>query len=218
MDGDKSKVARAVRVIGEHRQQYALEIFANQIESGDSSGATTLAEAYRRLQINDSNLGDEGVMNYYRTLCATAAAGSKASYTEALRTIAIARNSATLKAFADNPDGPIEVEKGSEDKPVGLDNIGNTCYLNSLLQYYYTVKPVRNIVMNFSDYRMDINTENMLKKRVGGRAVAKGEIVKAQRCKLFLTRYFKCSNANSRSCRRVARAFHESQICLYSIS
>lgn len=184
MDGDKAKVARALRVIAEHRNQSSLELFATNMESGDSTGLGTVAEAYRRLQIQDPNMRDESVISYYQTLCSNAAVGIKASYTEALRTIATARNSAMLKAYADNPNAPLQVEKGSEDQPVGLDNIGNTCYLNSLLQYYYTVKPVRDIVMNFSDYRMELNTENMLKKRVGGRAVARGEIIKAQKCKL----------------------------------
>lgn len=184
MDGDKVKVARAVRVIGSHRKEYRLGLFANTIETGDTSGVVDVAEAYRRLQIGDPNMRDESVISYYQTLCAGAPAGSKASFTEALRTIANARNSALLKAHVNDPNAPVEIEKGTADQPVGLDNIGNTCYLNSLLQYYYTVKPVRDVVMNFGDYRMDLNTENMLKKRVGGRAVARGEIIKAQKCKV----------------------------------
>jgi len=183
MDGDKAKVARALRIIGEHRNQYSLQLFASTVESGDSSGAFTVAEAYRRLQIGDPNMRDESVISYYQTLCANAPPGSKASYAEALRTIATARDSTLLRAHLDDPNAPIVIEKGSEDQPVGLDNIGNTCYLNSLLQYYYTVKPVRDVVMNFQEYRMELNTENMLKKRVGGRAVSRGEIIKAQKCK-----------------------------------
>jgi len=33
--------------------------------------------------------------------------------------------------------------------PIGLDNLRNTCYLNSILQYFFTVKAVRDIVLNF---------------------------------------------------------------------
>lgn len=33
--------------------------------------------------------------------------------------------------------------------PPGLDNLRNTCYLNSILQYFYTVTPVRELVLNF---------------------------------------------------------------------
>ena len=37
------------------------------------------------------------------------------------------------------------------DIPVGLQNIGNTCYLNSILQYLYSIKPLREAVMSFED-------------------------------------------------------------------
>ncbi|WPG98034.1 Hypothetical protein R9X50_00081800 [Acrodontium crateriforme] len=39
--------------------------------------------------------------------------------------------------------------------PVGLTSHGNTCYLNSLLQYYFSIKPLRDIVLNYDDYKLD---------------------------------------------------------------
>jgi ubiquitin carboxyl-terminal hydrolase 25/28 len=110
------------------------------------------------------------------------AAGSKAAYIQALRTIANARNSDMLRAQADSPDGPLPVKKGTEDTPVGLENIANTCYLNSLLQYYYTVNPVRDVVMNFDKYRADITDEYVKTRKVGGRNLDREEIEKAQKC------------------------------------
>ena len=32
--------------------------------------------------------------------------------------------------------------------PVGLGNLRNTCYLNSILQYFYSVKAVRDLALN----------------------------------------------------------------------
>jgi len=38
--------------------------------------------------------------------------------------------------------------------PVGLGNLRNTCYLNSILQYLYTVRSVRNLVLNSEQPRL----------------------------------------------------------------
>lgn len=42
--------------------------------------------------------------------------------------------------------------------PVGLGNIRNTCYLNSILQYLYTVDDVRNLVCQLNLPDIDSNT------------------------------------------------------------
>lgn len=60
--------------------------------------------------------------------------------------------------------------------PVGLTSHGNTCYLNSLLQYYFTIKPLRDIVLNFEDYKFDLATHKGKAERVGARRVKPFEI------------------------------------------
>lgn len=52
--------------------------------------------------------------------------------------------------------------------PVGLVNIRNTCYLNSLLQYFNTVLPVRNVVLNWEEYKLEPTEENIKTRRLGG--------------------------------------------------
>jgi ubiquitin carboxyl-terminal hydrolase 25/28 len=94
--------------------------------------------------------------------------------------IALDRQSNFLLRKLEDPNA--DVQAGTAE-PVGLDNIGNTCYLNSLLQYYYTIKPVRDMVINFQQHRMGLNEEDIKNKRVGGRIVDKSEIIKAQKCK-----------------------------------
>lgn len=71
------------------------------------------------------------------------------------------------------------------DLPVGLHNIGNTCYLNSLLQYLFTVKPIRDIVFNYDSLRLDLNDESIQERRLGGNKMHmdRGEAVVAQACK-----------------------------------
>jgi ubiquitin carboxyl-terminal hydrolase 25/28 len=182
-EGDRKKVVQAVRAVANHRNELQLHVIANDLEGDNANSDLKLAEAYKRLQIEDFDASEESVLTYYLSLSQNAPPGSKASYDEALRVIAKGRNSSYLMTKLNDPNAVIAPQRGTADQPVGLDNIGNTCYLNSLLQYYYTVKAVRDVVMKFEDYRMPLNTESMLKKRVGGRAVVPGEIMKAQRCK-----------------------------------
>lgn len=52
--------------------------------------------------------------------------------------------------------------------PVGLVNIRNTCYLNSILQYFNTVLPVRSVVLNWEEYKLEPTEENLKTRRLGG--------------------------------------------------
>jgi ubiquitin carboxyl-terminal hydrolase 25/28 len=69
--------------------------------------------------------------------------------------------------------------------PVGLDNIGNTCYLNSLLQYLFTVRAIRDIVLNFESVKLELDDESISERRLGGNKMQmdRGEAVVAQACK-----------------------------------
>ncbi|KAI1385745.1 cysteine proteinase [Hypoxylon trugodes] len=57
---------------------------------------------------------------------------------------------------------------GSVNTPPGLKNIGNTCYLNSLLQYFYNVKVVRDLVLNFDDFKLELDEEIVAQRKTGG--------------------------------------------------
>lgn len=142
----------------------------------------SIEDAYKRLQIPSQEISDEGVLNYFQSLSTGAAAGFKDDFIEALRVIALERKSAFLLAKLEDPSAEMQSYKV---EPLGLENIGNTCYLNSLLQYFYSVKPLRDMVMDFDQYRMVLSDENLMKKKVGGRQVEKAEVIKAQKCKYF---------------------------------
>lgn len=60
--------------------------------------------------------------------------------------------------------------------PVGLTSHGNTCYLNSLLQYYFTITPLRNLVLDFDQHAFDLGTHHGKHERVGARKVKAFEI------------------------------------------
>ncbi|KAI5958920.1 UBP2 [Candida theae] len=63
----------------------------------------------------------------------------------------------------------------AENWPAGLDNIGNTCYLNSLLQYYFCIKPLRDLVLDFDEDDFDVFDFSGSRK-IGGRKVELAEI------------------------------------------
>ncbi|KAI0903734.1 hypothetical protein F4823DRAFT_629162 [Ustulina deusta] len=52
--------------------------------------------------------------------------------------------------------------------PPGLKNIGNTCYLNSLLQYFYNVKPVRDMVLGYDQIQLGLDDTSVSNRRTGG--------------------------------------------------
>jgi ubiquitin carboxyl-terminal hydrolase 25/28 len=74
--------------------------------------------------------------------------------------------------------------------PVGLNNIGNTCYLNSLLQYYFTITPLRTAVLGFIESCQDSVSTDLVHKKVGGRHVPDWEAKRAQEFVKLLAELF----------------------------
>lgn len=68
-----------------------------------------------------------------------------------------------------------------ETWPVGLVSHGNTCYLNSLLQYYFSLKPLRGIVSDYGQYKLDTTESKEKLERVGQRRVSMQEIQGGQK-------------------------------------
>ncbi|KAK3321533.1 hypothetical protein B0H66DRAFT_618442 [Apodospora peruviana] len=60
-----------------------------------------------------------------------------------------------------NTNEPSGQEPASMELPVGLGNLRNTCYLNSILQYFYSVKAVRNLVLNLDLPPMEATEQNL---------------------------------------------------------
>ena len=68
-----------------------------------------------------------------------------------------------------------------ETWPVGLVSHGNTCYLNSLLQYYFSIKPLRDIILAYDEYKLDTTKNAEKTERVGQRKISMVEIKGGQR-------------------------------------
>ncbi|KAJ2825842.1 ubiquitin-specific protease ubp2, partial [Coemansia furcata] len=59
--------------------------------------------------------------------------------------------------------------------PIGLANIGNTCYLNCMLQCLFSIVPIRNAVLRFGD-GATWNEPCVLGRRDSGRVLAEDEV------------------------------------------
>ena len=91
--------------------------------------------------------------------------------------------------------------------PRGLNQLGNTCYLNSLLQYFYTIKALRDAIVpnmllddKYIDYN-EVKEDDLKHHRVGGRLVSRHEVVRSRKCKpCFDLLYSQIHSFNFLSC------------------
>uniref|UniRef100_A0A060T713 ubiquitinyl hydrolase 1 n=1 Tax=Blastobotrys adeninivorans TaxID=409370 RepID=A0A060T713_BLAAD len=93
----------------------------------------------------------------------------------ALKVIGASMGSETIPKYLEKGVQP-EADNGL-NWPVGLNNIGNTCYLNSLLQYYFTITPLREAVLHFKRKKEGGGDST---KKIGGRVVPSWEVDRAQ--------------------------------------
>ncbi|KAG8844943.1 ubiquitin-specific protease ubp2 [Tulasnella sp. 330] len=104
----------------------------------------------------------------------------------ALAAFAKARNSERLARLAEtglDDWQPEQTEGMQPDWPRGILQLGNTCYLNSLLQYFYTIKDLREAILATPELAVAevISEEDMKKRRVGGRLVTRREVERSKK-------------------------------------
>ncbi|CAI7606909.1 unnamed protein product [Penicillium pancosmium] len=174
----KDTADRAVKLIAESRKSIGLNHFLNTGET--VSGEMDIGDAYRLLQIPDRTADEEAVMAAY-TICIDDSPDQAELYNRALSVIAKEMDSQLLKGMAGISS---DVNQNLAEWPVGLQNIGNTCYLNSLLQFYFSVRPFRDMVLDIEKHQMDLNDiPGLANKKVGSRKVTGKEV---QRSLTFL--------------------------------
>ncbi|KAJ2210882.1 ubiquitin-specific protease ubp2 [Coemansia sp. RSA 487] len=139
-----------------------------------------------------------------REMARTQIAGASSTKTriemaEHLRVLALAKHSEPLVNYAATLVSELEARESSsaeptaealghmklqldtwEQLPVGLNNIGNTCYLNSILQFIYSVTPIREAVMRYGDAQA-WNEKLVLGRRDSGKLLTVDEIKRALR-------------------------------------
>ncbi|CAI4795617.1 CQS_1a_G0050150.mRNA.1.CDS.1 [Saccharomyces cerevisiae] len=137
-------------------------------------------EALKLLQVNE-NASDETILKIFKQKWFDENVYEPDQFLilrAALTKISIERNSTLITNFL--LTGTIDPNSlPPENWPTGINNIGNTCYLNSLLQYYFSIAPLRRYVLeyqktveNFNDHLS--NSGHI--RRIGGREISRGEV------------------------------------------
>ncbi|KAJ1878534.1 ubiquitin-specific protease ubp2 [Coemansia sp. RSA 1722] len=115
-----------------------------------------------------------------------------------LSVLACAKRDQSLCEYAADVKATVEQTPEAQEKPkidtwlqlpVGLNNIGNTCYLNCMLQCLFSIAPIRHAVMRYGD-GVTWNESLALGRRDSGRALTEFEIQQALRFVLLLKQLF----------------------------
>ncbi|PLW54729.1 hypothetical protein PCANC_03669 [Puccinia coronata f. sp. avenae] len=192
---EKAKLRNALRVLVEaNPTNELLRVISDTANTAaeEKANPMDLDKAYATLGDVVPEVDDEMLWMAY-TIGIADQPGQKDLLREALQVIAKHRKSqliesrliAELKgAGADSTMDIIAYSPPpiSYDIPAGLNNIGNTCYLNSLLQYFFSVRELRDILLRFPEFEQDIDEQQEMKekKRVGGRIVSASEILRSK--------------------------------------
>ncbi|KAI0937423.1 hypothetical protein AcV5_005336 [Taiwanofungus camphoratus] len=131
---------------------------------------------------------DEGMLLTVYMMRVEDQPGQAEKMRDALTVISEVRDSERLRQFLITGRDPGDVtHQTSPDMPRGLNQLGNTCYLNSLLQYFYTIRDLREAIAplaNADAKSLDDSkfTDDDLKRhRVGGRLVTRREILRSKK-------------------------------------
>ncbi|KAF9934605.1 ubiquitin-specific protease ubp2 [Linnemannia zychae] len=190
----------ALSDIQRKRRSEKLEI---EIICQKSEGIVTsieLMNAYRYFEIPNNG---EGIST--DVLIGLIRGSQKPDSMERIKIIAKARNDPEFNQLLRESEGDVQMDDPILDmyyalNPVGLSNIGNTCYLNSLLQYMYTVKEIRETVLNMDAYIENEQEDNWQEKTIDGRTLTKQDVAEAKEIVVELNKLFNLMlTAKSRS-------------------
>jgi len=171
---------KALRIIAEHRQSERLR---NYLKFGTiTEPEMDLGDAYAAFNVADRSVAlDPAVLE---SVLSTYEIGS--SERERMeKACALIQHDQSQRFGNQSSNSGLPVMRRNnyplETWPVGLRNIGNTCYLNSVLQFLFTIKPLRELVLDCEKHMQDISPEALKDKKVGRIAVTAERVVTAQK-------------------------------------
>ncbi|KAI9666197.1 MAG: ubiquitin-specific protease ubp2 [Bathelium mastoideum] len=182
---------KAVQLVADTRKSKALESFltTGKMFSVDMDPA----DAFRVLDLDllGRDAEDDYIVSVYQTRLVEAPE-REWEFISALKAIAKDRDSRRLKEVVDLGLGSNVSATGPpmHDIPVGLHNLAVTCYLNSVIQLFFSLKPFRNLVLNIDRYMMEMTPQDLQSKRVGGAVRTAKEVDLSQQFAVALAALF----------------------------
>ncbi|KAJ7269369.1 hypothetical protein B0H12DRAFT_34857 [Mycena haematopus] len=182
----QTDATKALKIIADQRGSRTLQ----RVWENGKRGIMSPERAYDTLEV-PKDVDEEMLITVFTMRLEEATPLQLERMREAMSVIAEVRESERLRKFLELGHDPgVIVPPTRLDLPRGLNQLGNTCYLNSLLQYFYTIRELRAAVtpmdgMDFKSFEDDKLSDDDLKRhRVGGRLVTRREII---RSKKFIT-------------------------------
>jgi len=161
-------VKKAVLIIADERNSDALRAWTTGNQ--DHWETDHVAAAYTFFNIADRSSGiDPGVLETMVQVGINDDPSKEAEYRKHFQVL--------LTHHAGKPQQEPEADYNN---PVGLNNMGNTCYLNSLLQFFYTVQPLRQLILQFPEHKIDLSAGSYHPKTVDSQTIPKAVVQQSQ--------------------------------------
>ncbi|KAH3681859.1 hypothetical protein WICPIJ_007165 [Wickerhamomyces pijperi] len=164
-----------ITVASERKSAFLLNIV--ELEFPDIIEPMDFTDACRELAVDKDHAEDIQIIEIFKNVTLSNQLEIKRARC-ALRVIGEHKDSDLIRQYltTGNLDSSLI---DSYEWPVGLNNIGNTCYLNSILQYLFSVKPVREFVLNFNGALEETEKQKYLDRTLGGSKLTPHQLVRS---------------------------------------